>query len=85
MAKNPYEELGNAVVLQAVKDYRDSKRTLKKHPKNTVALKMKSECERFLLYLLFALVCKDGHLSVGIIPKTRLFQTTQWSNHHFAN
>lgn len=49
MAKNPYEELGNAVVLQAVKDYRDSKRTLKKHPKNTVALKMKSECERFFV------------------------------------
>lgn len=47
MAKDPYEELGNAVVLQAVKDYRDAKVTLKRNPRNDAAKFMKAECERF--------------------------------------
>lgn len=47
MVKDPYEELGNAVVLQAVKDYRDAKKVLKKNRKNDTAIRMKSECERF--------------------------------------
>lgn len=47
MTKEPYEELGNAVVLQAVKDYRESKATLKRNHKNYAAQNMKAECERF--------------------------------------
>ena len=47
MAKDPYEELGNAVVLQAVKDYRDAKKTLRKNRKNDEAILMKADCERF--------------------------------------
>lgn len=49
MVRSPYEELANAVVLQAVKDYRDSKRILKRNPRNDAAKKMKSECERFFI------------------------------------
>lgn len=47
MAKDPYEELGNAVVLQAVKDYRTAVKHLKHNRKNDAALKMKAESERF--------------------------------------
>lgn len=44
---SPYEALGNAVVLQAVKDYRDAVKTLSHGKKNTVAESTKNECERF--------------------------------------
>ena len=30
---DPYEELANAVILQAVKDYRDALKTLSKNPR----------------------------------------------------
>lgn len=42
-----YEALGNAVVLQAVKDYRDAVHKLSRGKKNTIAESMKQECERF--------------------------------------
>ena len=35
---DPYENLANAIVLQAVKDYRDSLKRLKKKPE-TISLK----------------------------------------------
>ena len=41
---DPYQALGNAVVLQAVKDYRDAVKKLSRGKKNTTA---KSECEKF--------------------------------------
>ena len=44
---NPYEELGNAVVLQAVKDYRDAVKKLSRGKVNHAAEQMKAECERF--------------------------------------
>ena len=31
---SPYDELANAIILQAVKDYRDARKKLKKRPKN---------------------------------------------------
>lgn len=42
-----YENLANAVVLTAVKDYRASLRKLNKHPRNTAALYTKNEIESF--------------------------------------
>ena len=45
--KDPYEMLANAIVLRAVKDYRDSLKKLKKYPKNKSALYTKREVERF--------------------------------------
>ena len=44
---DPYENLVNAIVLQAVKDYRDALKRLKKKPSNQAALSGAMECERF--------------------------------------
>ena len=35
---DPYENLANAIVLQAVKDYRDALKRLKKKPRNQAAM-----------------------------------------------
>lgn len=47
MIKSIYENLANAIVLQAVKDYGDALRTLKKHPRRSDARSVKNDCERF--------------------------------------
>ena len=44
---SPYEALGNAVVLQAIKDYREAVHKLSRGKKNTIAESTKQECERF--------------------------------------
>lgn len=44
---NTYERLANAIVLQAVKDYRNALKRLEKHPRNETALYTKREVERF--------------------------------------
>ena len=44
---DPYQELANAVVLQAVKDYRDAVKKLSRGKTNTAEEQMKNECERF--------------------------------------
>lgn len=46
---DPYENLANAVILQAVKDWRSAVRTLKKRPRYDPARQMRDECERFFL------------------------------------
>lgn len=43
----PYENVANAVVLQAVKDYREAMIKLSHGKKNVVAEQTKSECEKF--------------------------------------
>lgn len=42
-----YEDLANAIILQAVKDYRLSLKALKANPGNKSALADKDEVERF--------------------------------------
>lgn len=44
---NPYETLANAVILQAVRDYRMARKKRKTHPKNKDAKLMIEDCERF--------------------------------------
>ena len=44
-----YENLANAIVLQAVKDWRSAVRKLKKRPRYDPAKQMKEECETFFL------------------------------------
>ncbi len=44
-----YERLINAIILQAVDDYRAALRVLSKNPKNIQANRDKSDCERFFL------------------------------------
>ncbi len=42
-----WQELGSAIVLQAVKDYKAAMKRLRKNPDNKAARKMLRECERF--------------------------------------
>lgn len=44
---DPYENLANAIILQAVKDYRQARHKLKKRPKNEAARETITECESF--------------------------------------
>lgn len=44
-----YQNLGNAVILQSVKDWRDAVRRLKRKPNNKQALEEKESCEDFFL------------------------------------
>lgn len=44
---DPYEGLANAVILQAVKDYRNAVRKLARGRKNHEAEAVKAECLRF--------------------------------------
>ena len=42
-----YEKLANAIILQAVKDYRGALKILKKRPENISAKSTRDEVERF--------------------------------------
>jgi len=44
---NPFEELAQAIILQAVKDYRATLRQLIKNPRHAAALRMKQEITQF--------------------------------------
>lgn len=44
---NPYEDLANAVIIQAAKDYNEALKALKKNSKCKPALIMKRDCECF--------------------------------------
>ena len=46
---DPYEELAQAIILQAVKDYRAARKKLKKRPDNKDAQDMLAGCEEFFL------------------------------------
>ena len=45
--EDPYERLGNAIVLQAVSDYRVALKKIKAHPKNREAISEALEIEKF--------------------------------------
>ena len=60
---DPYENLANAVILQAVKDWREARRKLKKRPKNEDAKLMVKDCEDFFRSEWFtALTSVDGEI-----------------------
>ena len=44
---NPYEELANAIVLQAIKDYRILKPILHEEPRNSFAQAQMTEVRKF--------------------------------------
>lgn len=46
-AENPYEKLANAIVLQAVSDYRAELKKVKKNPKNRDAIDGALQIEKF--------------------------------------
>ena len=45
---DPYEDLANAIVSLAVKEYRDALKKLMKYPRHESAKHTKAEVERFL-------------------------------------
>ena len=47
LAEDPYERLANAIVLQAVSDYRVALKKIKAHPKNREAISEALEIEKF--------------------------------------
>lgn len=47
LAEDPYERLANAIILQAVADYRTALKKIKAHPKNRQAIDEALEIERF--------------------------------------
>ncbi len=47
LSENPYEALANAIVLQAVNDYRAALKKVKKNPNNRIALDEALQIERF--------------------------------------
>lgn len=47
LAENPYEKLANAIILQAVSDYRAALRKVKKNPKSRDALDEALQIEKF--------------------------------------
>ena len=47
LAENPYEKLANAIVLQAVSDYRAALKKVKKNPNNRDAIGEALQIEKF--------------------------------------
>lgn len=54
----PYENLANAVILRAVKDYRKALGILRYSPKNRDAISRKDEIERFFRSGWFGILSK---------------------------
>ena len=67
---DPYQKLGNAVVLQAVKDYREAVKKLSCGKKNKAAEQMKAECEKFFKSDYFNTFTKlDGKVLLAQLEK----------------
>ena len=47
MIEDPYENLANAIIVQAAKDYQKAMRQLRRNPKYTAAAYTQQEVERF--------------------------------------
>lgn len=61
VGRAPYENLANAIILFAVKDYRKAMRTLRRYPEAFYAGIRRDEVERFFLSDWFAkLTTLDG-------------------------
>lgn len=67
---NPYEELANAIVLCAVKDYRKARKQLKKYPRDAYLRQLVKECEEFFLSGWFqTLTSVDGSVLLERLQK----------------
>lgn len=57
----PHEDLANAIILQAVRDWRKAVGKLKKWPRYRPATELQEECEEFFLSDWFTILTKvDG-------------------------
>ncbi|XVG96468.1 hypothetical protein ACGCUP_04405 [Eubacteriales bacterium KG125] len=60
-----YENLANAIILQAVKDYRMALKSLKANPRNRTAMTDKEEIERFFRSGWFSVLTSvDGEMLI---------------------
>ena len=60
-----YENLANAIILQAVKDYRIALKSLKANPRNRPAMADKDEIERFFRSGWFSVLTSvDGEMLI---------------------
>ena len=65
-----YENLANAIILQAVKDYRMALNSLKANPRNRTAQADKTEIERFFRSQWYsALTSVDGEMLIRSLQK----------------
>lgn len=61
-----YEQLANAIILQAVKDYRYALKRIKMNPANKAAMSDAMECERFFRSSWYsALTSVDGEYLIN--------------------
>lgn len=56
ISEDPYEALGNAIILQAVKDYRVALKRIKANPKNRTALDEALTIEKFFRGSLYSVL-----------------------------
>ena len=56
LSEDPYEALGNAIILQAVKDYRAVLKRIKHNPKNRIAIDEALTIEKFFRGPLFGVI-----------------------------
>ncbi len=62
---DPFENLANAIIIQAVKDYREARKKLRKRPKNEDAKLMVQDCEAFFRSEWFTALTKiDGEMLI---------------------
>lgn len=60
-----YENLANAIILQAVRDYRMALKSLKANPRNRTAMADKAEIERFFRSGWFSVLTSvDGEMLI---------------------
>lgn len=65
ITEDPYESLGNAIILQAVKDYRVALRRIKHNPKNRMAIDEALLIEKFFRSQLYAVITNiDGEFLI---------------------
>lgn len=70
---NPYEELANAIIVLAAKDYMKALKTLKKAPDNGTVLYEKRSIERFFKSDWFGMLTEaDGDLLMAKLKKEAL-------------
>ena len=56
ISEDPYEALGNAIILQAVKDYRVALKRVRKNPQNRMAIDEALTVEKFFRGPLFGVI-----------------------------
>lgn len=65
-----YENLANAIILQAVKDYRKALKVLRYNPGKSTALFTKKECEVFFRSAWYGMLTSvDGEMLISKLQK----------------